>query len=96
MSSLNGYSRLRTGLLAVRRELDEVAGTATNDAGTITATVGGRGEVRELVLDQRVYRDANAAALADDILATLQAAAAQAADEAFRLTTKALSGEGAR
>lgn len=87
---MNGYPKLRAGLLAVRRELDEVEGQATNDAGTITATVGGRGELRHLELDQRVFRDANAAALADDILATLRAAAKQAADEAFRLTTKAL------
>lgn len=92
MRELNGYPKLREGLLAVRRGLDEVEGTATNEAGTITATVGGRGEVRELVLDQRVFRDANAGALADDILATLRAAGKQAADEAFQLTTKALGG----
>lgn len=87
---MNGHPQLRAGLLAVRAGLADIEGTATNDAGTITATVGGRGEVRELVLDQRVYRDANAAALADDILATLRAAAASAADEACRLTKKAL------
>jgi DNA-binding protein YbaB len=84
------HAQLRAGLLAVRAGLDDIEGTATNDAGTITATVGGRGNVRELVLDRRVYRDANAAALADDILATLRAAAEKAADEAFQLTTKAL------
>lgn len=84
--------KLRDALLAVQRDLAEVEGTATNDAGTITATVGGRGEVRELTLDQRVFRDANAGALADDILATLRAAGDHAATEAFRLTTKALGG----
>jgi DNA-binding protein YbaB len=86
------YQQLRAGLLAVRAGLDDIEGTASNDAGTITATVGGRGNLRELVLDQRVYRDADAGALADDILATLRAAAAKAADEAFTLTTQALGG----
>jgi DNA-binding protein YbaB len=81
---------LKAGLLAVRAGLADIEGTATNDAGTITATVGGRGNVLRLSLDQRVYRDANAAALADDILATVRAAAASAADEAFHLTTEAL------
>lgn len=87
---MNGNPRLLAGLLAVRDGLDEIEGTATNDAGTISATVGGRGNLRDLVLDQRVYRDANAAALAADILATLRAAAQKAADEAFQLTVKAL------
>ncbi len=87
---MNGFPELRAGLLAVRAGLDDIEATATNDAGTITATVGGRGNLRALVLDQRVYRDANAAALADDILATLRAAAANAAAEAFHLTTNVL------
>ena len=82
--------RLRDALLVVKRDLADVEGTAGNDAGTITATVDGRGELRELVLDQRIYRNINAAALSADILETIRAAAQAAAAEAYQLTTKAL------
>ena len=55
-------AQLRTALLAVRRDLGAVEGTATNDAGTITAVVDGHGVLRDLVLNPRVYRDAAASA----------------------------------
>jgi DNA-binding protein YbaB len=68
-----------------------VEGTATNDAGTITAVVDGHGVLRDLVLNPRVYRDADSAALSAEIMETIQAAAADAAASAYRLPSSVLA-----
>jgi DNA-binding protein YbaB len=90
MVSMNGHDQLKTGLPVVRRRPEGVAATVTNDAGTVTATVDAGGHVRELVLDQRIYRETNPEALARDILCAVRVAAAEAADKAFTLTIEAL------
>lgn len=82
--------RFRDGLLEVRRKLADVRATAESDDGLVEVTVGGRGELLELALDPRVYRNTDARALADDILATVRRAAGKARDQVYALTRDSL------
>jgi DNA-binding protein YbaB len=66
----------------------DTAGTAQSEDGLIEATVGLYGEVRELVLDPRIYRTADATALAESVRAVINAAVADAqATAAGQLST---------
>ena len=51
------YQRLRSGLDDLQRRLAEMQVSAESDDGLITATVGSRGQLIDLRLDRRVYRD---------------------------------------
>jgi DNA-binding protein YbaB len=66
-------------------ELADGAETAESDDGLVVATVGGRGDLRSLWLDPRIYRCRDAEALADDILRTIGSAAEVARSRAFAL-----------
>lgn len=76
------YARLAEQVRAVRDGIDDIRATAYSDDGLITAVVGGRGELRELELDPRIYREQNATALASRIVATIREAAAEAERDA--------------
>jgi DNA-binding protein YbaB len=78
------YARLTEQVQAVRDGIDEVRGTGYSEDGLVTAVVGGRGELVELELDPRIYRDRNATELAEKIVAAVH----EAAEEAGRETTK--------
>ena len=66
----------------------DTTGTAQSDDGLIEATVGLYGEVRELVLDPRIYRAADATALAESVRDVINAAVADAqATAAGRLSS---------
>jgi DNA-binding protein YbaB len=68
------------------RTWDQVAAieeTAWSPDGYVTASVGARGELRDLVLDPRIYRDADADALATSIRDTVVEAARLARRQAF-------------
>lgn len=82
--------RFRDGLLRVQRRLGDVRATAESDDGLVEVAVGGRGELLELTLDPRVFRNTDARALADDILGTVRRATAVARDEVYRLTRDSL------
>ncbi|MEV6283160.1 YbaB/EbfC family nucleoid-associated protein [Kribbella sp. NPDC051770] len=56
----------------------DTTGTAHSDDGLIEATVGLYGEVREIVLDPRIYRAADATALAESLRDVINAAVADA------------------
>src|SRR4051812_40181107 len=56
--------RLRSGRDDMQRQLPELRVTAESDDGLIRATVGPRGELLDLRLDHRIYRDMDADALA--------------------------------
>jgi hypothetical protein len=75
-----------------RRDLDTLAGrireiaeTAYSVDRTVAATVDGRGELRELILDPRIYRTTNAAALAATIRDTITRAGDTASERLFEL-----------
>jgi hypothetical protein len=57
--------------------------TAWSPDGYVTASAGAGGELRDLVLDPRIYRDADAGALAVSIRDTVVEAARLARRQAF-------------
>jgi DNA-binding protein YbaB len=75
------YERIGEQVRALRDGIDDVRATAYSDDGLVTAVVNGRGELLDLELDPRVYRDQDSAALAGTIRATVRKAAADACRE---------------
>jgi DNA-binding protein YbaB len=86
--SLAEYERIADQVRAMCDGIDEVRATAYSDGELVTAVVGGRGQLLELVLDSRVFRDQDATGLAVMIMATVRDAAEQAEQEATRLAEK--------
>lgn len=68
----------RDELRAARDRLAARTATADSPDGLISATMSGRGELRDLWLDSRALRDQDSRALAAAIAATINAAAADA------------------
>jgi DNA-binding protein YbaB len=87
------YQRIAEQVRAVKDGIDEVRGTGYSDDGLVTAVVGGRGELLELELDPRIYRERNAAELAARIVATVREAAAEAEQETVRFAEKLVPGK---
>lgn len=84
------YARLAEQMRAVREGIDDIRATAYSDDGLISAVVGGRGELRELELDPRIYREQDATALASRIVATIRDAAAEAERDAVTFAQELL------
>jgi DNA-binding protein YbaB len=84
------YARLAEQVKAMRDGVAEIRGTGYSDDGLVTAVVGGRGELLELALDPRVYREPNATELAARIVAVVREAAAEAEREATKFAAKLL------
>jgi DNA-binding protein YbaB len=84
------YALLEKQLRAMRDNIDDIRGTGYSDDGLVTAVAGARGELLELELDPRIYRDPNATELAAKILAAANEAAAEAVREATKLAEKQL------
>ncbi|GAA4698667.1 YbaB/EbfC family nucleoid-associated protein [Phytohabitans rumicis] len=82
------YQRLAAQVRALRDGVDGISATAYSPDGLITAVVGGRGELLDLVLDPLIGRDQDATALAEAIAETIRDAAGQATQEATRLTER--------
>lgn len=87
------YQRIAEQVRAVKDGIDEVRGTGYSDDGLVTAVVGGRGELLELELDPRIYRERNAAELAARIVATVREAAAEAEQETVKFAGKLAPGK---
>lgn len=71
--------------------LQEVRGYGESDDGTVAATVGLHGDVRELEVDPRVYRDRDPDALAEAIVDAVRAARQDADGQAFRIAAPLLA-----
>jgi DNA-binding protein YbaB len=84
------YARLAEQVKAMRDQVDKIRGTGCSDDGLVTAVVGWRGELLELELDPRIYRDRNSADLASRIVATIHDAAADAEREATKFAERLL------
>ncbi len=84
------YSRLAEQVRAMRDGVDEIRGTGYSDDDLVTAVVDGRGQLVELELDPRIYRDRNATELATRIVAAIHDAAADAEREAVKFAEKLL------
>jgi len=65
------YAQLQSELLALQKSIQEIAETAYSPDRTVAATVGARGELRDLQLDPRIYRTTDAKALAATIKQTI-------------------------
>lgn len=84
------YTRLAEQFRAVRDGVDEIRGTGYSADDLVTAVVDGRGQLVELDLDPRIYRDRNATELAAKIVAAVKDAYADAARDAVELAEKVL------
>lgn len=82
---LEACEDLADGLRKLRGKLSEVRVTADSADGLVSATVGGRGELIDLTIDPRVYRDPDSRRLTDTILATVDCAVEQARKTVFGL-----------
>lgn len=87
---LADYRRSREQLASVQRELAAVSGQASSPDGTVTATVGGRGELTSLTLSEVAYRRHRPEQLAELIVRTVSAAAANAAEDTYQALSAVL------
>ena len=79
------YQRLRSGLDDIQRRLKEMQVSAESEGGLIKATVDARGQLAELRLDRRVYREMDTDQLGREIVATVRKATARTAGEVHEL-----------
>jgi DNA-binding protein YbaB len=90
------YHRLRSGMDELQRKLAAMQVTAESADGMVRATVGPRGQLVKLTLDQRIYRERDADALARTITTTVQQATERSVDQVQRLVAEYLpKGSGA-
>jgi DNA-binding protein YbaB len=75
------YQRLRSGMDEIQRRLAEMQVSAESEGGLIKATVNSRGQLAELKLDRRVYRDMDPDRLSREIVAVVGEATARTTDE---------------
>ncbi|MFE0019555.1 YbaB/EbfC family nucleoid-associated protein [Amycolatopsis sp. NPDC059021] len=83
LSMYGEYQRMAEDVRAVQARVTEIRTEATSEDGTITAIVGGSGELVELRLDSRIYRTPDSNQLATDITAVVHQAARLARQETF-------------
>jgi DNA-binding protein YbaB len=88
------HQRFRSGLAEVRDQLPELRQTQESEDGLVTVTVGAGGELLALELDPRIYRAPDTAALAANIIGTVQLAAAEVRERVHHLTRSLLSDAG--
>ncbi len=87
------YQRLRSGLDEIQERLAEMRVEARSEDGLITATVDARGQLTDLRLDRRVYRETDPDRLSRAILTTVREATARAGDDVRELMTAYLPAE---
>jgi len=75
------YARLRSDMDDLQRRLAALRVSFESDDGLVRATVGPRGQLVDLSLDRRIFREADSDRLARTIVATVQAASAQTAGQ---------------
>jgi YbaB/EbfC DNA-binding family protein len=90
---LADYRRSRDQLASLQRELASVTASERDADGLITATVGPRGTLTNLVIAEDAYRRYRPAELAERIVRTTGAATVRALDRAARVLAPALPGE---
>jgi DNA-binding protein YbaB len=87
------YHRLRSGMDEIQRQLATMQVSAESADGLVRATVGARGQLIDLRLDRRIYRETDEVALARSIVATVQQAAAQTTRQVEELMAAYLPAE---
>jgi DNA-binding protein YbaB len=81
------YRRLRSGMDELQQRLAGLRVSAHSEDGYVRATVGPRGQLVELKLDPRVYRDPDAEALARKITKTVQQATERASEQVQQMVS---------
>jgi DNA-binding protein YbaB len=89
-----GLEALERDARELQRALQDARGVADAADGLVQATVSGRGELIELVLDPRIYRTQDSEALAADITAAIREAAGQAQEEVLAKARRLLLSPG--
>ncbi|WP_197321318.1 YbaB/EbfC family nucleoid-associated protein [Saccharomonospora sp. NB11] len=84
------YRRSRAQLAEVHQQLARVSATAQSAEGLVTATVGARGQLVDLVLDPEVYTRYRPSELAAHIVRAVNEATAEAFSGAEEVLTPAL------
>lgn len=87
---LSGYRRSRERLADVHRQLALVSASAQSADGLVTATVGARGELTDLVLDGDAYTRYRPSELAAHIVRAVREATAEAFSGAEEIMAAAL------
>lgn len=87
---LADYRRSRAQLADVHQQLARVSATAQSADGLVTATVGARGELTDLVLDAEVYTRYRPSELAAHIVRAAKEATAEAFSGAEEILAPAL------
>ncbi len=87
---LSGYRRSREQLADVHRQLARVSVSAQSADGLVTATVGARGELTDLVLDGDAYTRYRPSELAAHIVRAVREATAEAFSGAEEIMASAL------
>jgi DNA-binding protein YbaB len=72
------FERMRAGYGELQQKLRAVTATASSEDGSVTATVGPRGQLVKLELDPRIYRRPDSRKLAVTITETVRTATEQA------------------
>jgi DNA-binding protein YbaB len=89
-----GLEALERDAHELQRALQDARGVADAADGLVQATVSGRGELIELVLDPRIYRVQDSGGLAADITAAIREAACQAQEEVLAKARRLLLSPG--
>jgi DNA-binding protein YbaB len=84
------YDKLRSGLDDIQQRLATMRVSATSADGLITATVGARGQLLDLKIDRKVYRELDEIDLSRAIVETVARAAARTTAQVQELMGKYL------
>lgn len=82
---MDEFHRLRSGVGELQQQLQAIKVVVHSKDRLITATVGPRGQLVQLELDPRIYRDTNSRKLATTITETVQEGARQVAERTIEL-----------
>jgi DNA-binding protein YbaB len=79
------YQRLRSGMDDIQQRLADLQVSAESPDGLVRATVGARGQLVDLKLDGRAYRDLDPEELGRTIVATVHTATARTTEQVQEL-----------
>jgi len=89
-SMVSDLRRTVSSASETQKKMAQVTGVAWSDDRLIKATVGPRGQLVELEIDPRVYRQPNSKALAATIVATVRQASEEAMAKTKEIVREAL------